>query len=73
MGPDREPSFLHSLPNGAMTHLLQHVVDLNSGVFEEKLQGGLAAVGPSYNSDQFFDSERVKKRFFSAFKDRVGI
>ena len=73
MGPDREPSFLHSLPNGAMTHLLQHVVDLYSGVFEEELQGGLAASGPSYNADTFLDSERVKKRFFNAFKNRVGI
>ena len=73
MGPDREPSLLHSLPSGAMHRLIQHVLDLYSGVYDEVILGGVSVSECKYDADAILDGERVKKRFFNAFKDCAGI
>ena len=71
VGPDLEPSLLHSLPNRAMPRLIQHVVDLSSGFFDDEILCGLNVSGPKYDADEFIDSERVKMRFYIFFSDRV--
>ena len=71
VGPYLEPSLLPSLPNRAMHHLIQHVVDLHSGFFDDEILCGLNVCGPSYDADEPIDSERAKMRFYIFFSDRV--
>ena len=71
VGHEMEPSLLKPLPNRAMHRLTQHVLDVHLGFFDDEIRGCLNVSGPKYDANAFIESERVRKRFYIVFTDRV--
>ena len=67
-GPDRDPTWLQSLPTEALRSYMKHSLDLAQGFYSPEIKGALAAVaGDKYSLDRFHKSTRVAQRFFQVF------
>ena len=67
-GPDRDPTWLQSLPNDALRLFMKHALDLAQGFYQPEIKGALS--GPAaekYTLEKFLQSTRVNARFASQF------
>ena len=67
--PDRDPTWLQSLPNEALRCFMKHVLELTQGVFRPEIQGALLrSPADKFNLDKFQQTTRVTQRFATAFR-----
>ena len=67
--PDRDPTWLQSLPNEALRCFMKHVLVLSQGFFKPDIQGALQMkAGDRFSVDKFHQTTRVNQRFATAFK-----
>ena len=65
---ERDPTWLHSLPNEALRSFMKHAVELSQGMFQPEINGALAMLpGDKYNIDRFLKGSRVSVRFTAGF------
>ena len=71
--PERDPTWLQSLPNEALRCFMKHVLDLSQGLCQPETKGALAGVSADrYSVEKFNKSTRVAARFFNAFAIAYG-
>ena len=71
-GPDKDPTWLQTLPNEAMKMVMDHCVQLAQGYYKPEIGGALNQPKfEMYSLEQFHKGSRVAKRFFEFFSDRV--
>ena len=67
-GPDRDPTWLQSLPTEAHRLFMKHIGDISKGYYKSEIGGFLAAVGADkFNWEKFNKSSRVSARFNTPF------
>ena len=67
-GPDRDPTWLQSLPNDALRLFMKHALDLAQGFYQPEIKGALS--GPAaekFTLEKFLQSTRVNTRFATQF------
>ena len=68
-GPDRDPTWVQSLPNEALRCFMKHVLELSQGLFKPEIQGALLrSPADKFNVEKFHQTTRVSQRFATAFK-----
>ena len=67
-GPDRDPTWLQSLPTEVLRSYMKHSLDLAQGFYAPEIKGALANVAADkYKIDNFHKGSRVSQRFFNCF------
>ena len=67
--PDRDPTWLQSLPNEALRCLMKHMLEVPQGFFRPEIQGALQrSSADKFSVDKFHQTSRVTQRFTTAFK-----
>ena len=67
-GPERDMTWLHSLPTEALRLFMKHALDLAQGFFQPEIKGALSGIGAEkFSIDQFHKGARVKQRFSENF------
>ena len=68
-GPDKDPTWIQSLPNDALRLAMRHFLELGQGLYHMEIAGALSQPkGERYNLDKFHKGTRVAKRFFEQFQ-----
>ena len=68
-GPERDMTWLHSLPTEALRLFMKHALDLAQGFFQPEIKGALSGIGAEkFNIDQFHKGARVSQRFAENFR-----
>ena len=67
-GPERDPTWLHSLPTEALRLFMKHALDLAQGFYQPEIKGALSGSGADkFSLDQFHKGARVSQRFATNF------
>ena len=67
-GPDKDPTWLQSLPNEALRLTMRHFLDLNQGFYTAEIAGALSQPkSERYNIEKFYKGLRISKRFCEPF------
>ena len=67
-GPERDMTWLHSLPTEALRLFMKHALDLAQGFFQPEIKGALSGIGAEkFSLDQFHKGARVRQRFAEKF------
>ena len=68
-GPERDMTWLHSLPTEALRLFMKHALDLAQGFFQPEIKGALSGIGAEkFSIDQFHKGARVSQRFAENFR-----
>ena len=68
-GPDRDQTWIQSLPTEASRGFMKHVVELNQGLFRPEIQGALQrSAAEKFCLEKFHHTSRVNARFVAAFR-----
>ena len=68
-GPDKDPTWLQTLPNEALRLLMKHFLDVSRGFYKPEIAGMFKQPkGERFNVEQFLKGSRVMKRFFEPFQ-----
>ena len=67
--PDRDPTWVQSLPTEALRCLMKHALEMNQGFYHSELRGALSNIGSAdkYSLEKFHQSGRVAQRFVKGF------
>jgi len=67
--PERDPTWLQSLPNEALRLFMKHVLGVTQGLYQPEIKGALQGIAAEkYSVEKFHKSTRVAQRFTTAFK-----
>ena len=67
--PERDPTWLQSLPTAALRCLMKHALEVSQGLFQPEIRGALTKIGSEkYDFDKFQKCSRVAVRFTTAFR-----
>ena len=68
-GPNRDPTYINSMPSEALKMFYTHIQEVNALVFLPEIKGALHGPnGARWNWSQFHECDRVKKRFAEGFR-----
>ena len=68
-GPDKDPTWLQSLPTNALRLAMKHFLDIAQEVYSPEIAGALTQPkSERYDMDKFHKSVRVAKKFFEKFQ-----
>ena len=68
-GPDKDPTWLQSLPTNALRLAMKHFLDIAQEVYSPEIAGALTQPkSERYDMDKFHKSVRVAKKFFQKFQ-----
>ena len=66
--PERDPTWLQSLPNEALRCFMKHALELSQGLYGPEIQGALQkSPVEKYSVEKFHQTTRVNQRFATAF------
>ena len=66
--PERDPTWLQSLPNEAQRCFMKHALDVSQGLSQPEINGALAGTSADkYSVEKFHKATRVNQRFTTAF------
>jgi hypothetical protein len=66
--PERDPTWLQSLPNEAQRCFMKHALDVSQGLYQPEIKGALAGTSADkYSVDKFHNATRVNQRFTTSF------
>ena len=66
--PERDPTWLQSLPNEALRCFMKHALDISLGLYQPEIKGSLQMIaGDKYSVEKFHKSTRVHQRFTTLF------
>ena len=69
-GPDKDPTWLLSLPNEPLRLAMKHCIDVAQGYYKPEIAGALKQPkSERYSAEQFHKGSRVAKRFFEPFQN----
>ena len=67
--PDRDPTWLQSLPKEALRCLMKHMLEVSQGFFRPDIHGALLrSSADKFSVEKFHQTSRVTQRFTTAFK-----
>ena len=68
-GPDKDPTWIQSLPSEALRLTMKHFLDLGQGFYKSEIAGALSQPkSERYSLEKFHKGQRVLKRFFEPFQ-----
>ena len=68
-GPDKDPTWIQSLPSEALRLTMRHFLDLSMGFYKPEIVGALSQPrAEKYSLERFHKNQRVPKRFFEPFQ-----
>ena len=68
-GPDRDPTWVQSLPHEAQRLFMKHVLELTQGLFRPEIQGALEkTTSEKFSVERFHQTTRVTQRFATKFR-----
>jgi hypothetical protein len=66
--PERDPTWLQSLPNEALRCFMKHLLDVSQGLYQPEIKGALSGTSADkYSVEKFHKGTRVNQRFTKAF------
>ena len=66
--PDRDPTWLQSLPTAALRCFMKHALGLSQGLYRPEIQGALQKCpAEKFSVEKFHQTTRVDQRFTTAF------
>ena len=66
--PERDPTWVQSLPTAALRCFMKHALELSQGLYRPEIQGALQRVSAAkYSVYMFHQTTRVHQRFTTAF------
>ena len=67
-GPDRDPTWLQSLPNESLKLVMKHVLDLSQGLYQPEIMGALRGIAThQFSAAMFNNGARVRRYFLEHF------
>ena len=67
-GPERDPTWVQSLPNEAQRCFMKHALDLAQRLYQPEIKGALSGTtADKYSLEKFLTGTRVNQRFTTAF------